>query len=108
MTARITQPTRKPIAAPRAWRFIIIDLLRARLLASYRERIGELDVCPSLSRQVDDFSGLNLPKSAGFLISLLDGNTSVTDLVSLSGMDAFEALSTLAGLLDAGVVELPA
>ena len=86
----------------------VVDLLRARLLAGYRERIGELNVCPALSQQVDDFGGLNLPKSAGFLISLLDGNTSVTDLVSLSGMDAFEALSTLAGLVDAGVVELPA
>ena len=42
------------------------------------------------------------------MISLIDGTTRVADLISLSGMDAFEALRILGNLLDADIVELRA
>jgi hypothetical protein len=50
----------------------------------------------------------NLPAQAGFMLSLIDGDTSVGDIVSLSGMDSFEALRVLNGLVDAGIVSLGA
>jgi hypothetical protein len=37
---------------------------------------------------------------------MVDGTTSVADLISVSGMDAFEALHTLSSLMEAGIVEM--
>ena len=48
----------------------------------------------------------NLPTTAGFVLSLVDGSTSVNDLMSLSGLDAFDTLRILTGLIDAGIVEI--
>ena len=39
---------------------------------------------------------------------MIDGNTSVDDLVALAGMEPFEALHMLAKLMDAGIVEVEA
>ena len=61
---------------------------------------GESEVKAS----TDAITKFNLPSDAGFLLSLVDGSTSVADLVSLSGMDAFEALRTFRGLLETGIV----
>ena len=52
--------------------------------------------------------GFNLPANAGFLLSMIDGNTSVSDLVTLTGMDPFDALQIFHRLMDAGIVEVAA
>jgi hypothetical protein len=48
----------------------------------------------------------DLPPSAGFVLSMIDGNTAVEDLVPLTGMDPFDALATLGRLQDAGIIEV--
>jgi hypothetical protein len=50
----------------------------------------------------------NLPATAGFLLSLIDGRTCVDELLALSGMDPFDVLRGLSNLLDAGIVEAAA
>lgn len=81
-----------------------LDLVRARLLRRYRERVGDLSSAPVVRGEAGSITRYNLPSDAGFLLSMVDGSTSAADLVSLSGMDAFEALRILQGLLDAGIV----
>jgi tetratricopeptide (TPR) repeat protein len=83
-----------------------LELVRSRLLREYRERVGDLDALPVLKASADAITKFNLPSDAGFLLSLVDGSTSVAELVSLSGMDAFEALRTFWGLLETGIVGL--
>jgi hypothetical protein len=80
-------------------------MVRSRLLDRYRERVGGMDVVPSVRVGARELLKFNLPASTGFLLSLVDGKTSVNDLISLSGLDPFETLRMLANLLDAGVVE---
>ena len=82
-----------------------IDMVRSRLLKGYRERVGGAQTIPRLLVNPSEITRYNLPADAGFLLSLLDGATSIEDLVSLSGMDAFEALRILHNLIDAGIVE---
>ena len=82
-----------------------IEIVRSRLLGRYAERVGDLDSLPVVSGK-GDLRGFNLPRDAGFVLSLIDGETRVADLISLSGMDAFEALRVVGQLLDAGIVEL--
>jgi hypothetical protein len=85
-----------------------IEDVRSRLVKRYRERMGDLGSVPRLSLGLSDVMKFNLPAQAGFMLSLIDGDTSVGDIVSLSGMDSFGALRVLNGLLDAGIVSLGA
>lgn len=85
-----------------------LDLVRSRLHALHRERIGDLDAVPALCAGAGDLTRFNLPRDAGFLLSMIDGMTAAGDLVSLSGMDAFDVLHTLDALLEAGIVEMRA
>ena len=85
-----------------------MELVRSRLYRAYRDRMGDLDRVPRLKSDAGDLTQFNLPSDAGVVLSMIDGNTPLADLISLSGMDAFEALHTLNALLDSGIVELPA
>jgi tetratricopeptide (TPR) repeat protein len=83
-----------------------IEHARSQLVKRYRERLGDLRAVPRQRIRARDVLQFNLPAHAGFLLSLVDGETSVGDLMSLSGMDPFEALRVLHGLLEAGIVSV--
>jgi hypothetical protein len=85
-----------------------LDLVRSCLHRGYREHFKDLERIPRLTGDSEDVTQLDLPSDAGFFLSMIDGSTSLADVISLSGMDALEALHNLNALLDAGVVELPA
>jgi len=84
----------------------VLDLARSRLYERYCERVGDLARVPRLCGEPAALTRYNLPPDAGFVLSMIDGQTSLDDLVALSGMDSFDALHTLNGLLDAGLVEM--
>lgn len=83
----------------------MVELLRARLYQRYRLELGDLSQVP---RVVDgkegDLQSRNLPPSVGFLLSMIDGHTPIRDLVSVSGMDRFEALRSVYRMHEAGIV----
>ena len=81
-----------------------VDLLRSRLVKTYRERIGDPARVPKLLVPAAQITRFNLPADAGFVLSMIDGRTSYAELLSVSGMGPFEALRIFAGLLDAGIV----
>jgi hypothetical protein len=85
-----------------------LELARSQLLRQVAKRIGSLDRVPFVRGDPGDLQRLNLPPDAGFVLSLIDGTTHLTDLVSLSGMDAFEALRLVEKLVDAEILELRA
>jgi hypothetical protein len=86
----------------------LIELARVELVKRYRDRLGDMASVPVVQGDPKRLTQFNLPANAGFLLSLLDGSTAVADLITLSGMDAFDALRTIVGLVDAGIVELRA
>jgi hypothetical protein len=47
-----------------------------------------------------------LPANAGFVLSMVDGSTSVNEILALSGMDPFEAVRVVNKLLEVGIVEV--
>ena len=83
-----------------------VDLLRSRLVKRYRERIGDASRIPKLLVPPGQITRFNLPADAGFVLSLIDGRTSFGELLSVTSMGPFEALRIVAGLLDAGIVEI--
>jgi hypothetical protein len=85
-----------------------VELIRSQLFAGFLERLGQGERVPRLRLRPEELLQFNLPANAGFLLSMMDGATSVNDIVTLSGMDPFDALFALDRLLDAGIVEVPA
>ncbi len=84
----------------------MIELLRASLFRRYRDELGDLSQVPRIVEgAADDLKNRNLPPTAGFLLSMIDGRTPLADLVSVSGMDRFEALRAVCRMHEAGIVE---
>jgi hypothetical protein len=84
----------------------MIELLRAALFTGYRAELGDLGQIPQVvPGQVGELESRNLPPSVGFLLSMIDGVTPLGDLISVSGMDRFEALRAVSRLRQAGIVE---
>lgn len=85
-----------------------LDMARSRLLKQYRDRVGNMDSRPRLRIAPQEIMKFNLPAEAGFLLSLVDDQTTINELVSLAGMDTYEALRVLSGLMDAGILAVEA
>lgn len=84
----------------------MIELLRADLFQLFRTEIGSLDGVPRLAPDASkDLHQRNLPPSAAFMLSMIDGQTPLCDLLSLSGMDRFDAMRTLYQMRQAEIVE---
>ncbi|MEM9176184.1 MAG: hypothetical protein AAGC67_13230 [Myxococcota bacterium] len=83
----------------------MIELLRARLFRHYQLQLGDLSQIPRVSGEGGDLQARNLPTSAGFLLSMVDGVTPLVDLMSVSGMDRFEALRSIHRMHQAGILE---
>jgi hypothetical protein len=84
----------------------MIELVRASLFQRYRADLGDLAQVPRIVQQPgSDLTSRNLPASAGFLLSMIDGATPLSDLMSLSGMDRFEAMRSVCRMRDAGILE---
>ncbi len=84
------------------------DLVRASLHRRHRERTQGGAGVPRVRLGPQEILRFNLPPNAGFVLSMIDGHTSVDELVALTNMDPFEALHTLGKLMDAGIVEVRA
>jgi len=83
----------------------MIELLRARLFRGYLAELEDLSQVPRVAGEGGDLRGRNLPPSAGFLLSMVDGMTPLSDLVSVSGMDRFETLRSVHRMHEAGILE---
>ncbi len=83
----------------------MIELLRAGLFRRYRAELGDFSQIPRIVGGSRDLRDRNLPPSAGFLLSMVDGETPVADLVSVSGMDRFEAMRSICRMREAGILE---
>ena len=81
-----------------------LELARAAALRVYRARVGSGESVPRVSIPPAEVLKYNLPAAAGFLLSMIDGRSSVDELLAVSGMDPFDALRAFSNLLDAGIV----
>ena len=84
----------------------MVELLRATLFEHYQSELGDLSRVPCLADDAqNDMRSRNLPPSAGFLLSMIDGKTPLGDLVSVAGVDRFDAMRSLHRMLEAGILE---
>jgi hypothetical protein len=76
------------------------------LAQMYLARLGSLAQVVRVAVSGDQIRWLSLDHRAGFLLSLVDGQSSIETLLDISGMPRLEALRILFGLLDQRVIVL--
>ena len=79
---------------------------RARLVQLYSSKIGRLDRVVIQALGDSQVRWLGLDHRSGFLLSRVDGMSTVDELLDVCGMPRLEALKTLADLLDRGAIRL--
>jgi hypothetical protein len=71
---------------------------------AYLAILGSVDAVPSLAVRGADLAKLSLDHRAGFVLTFVDGMSSVDDLIDASGLPRLEMLRILSDLVAAGVL----
>ncbi len=79
---------------------------RSRLIQLYTSKVGATDKVVSLALSESQLRWLGLDHRSGFLLSRVDGVSTVEELFDICGMPRLEALKTLADLLERGAIRL--
>jgi len=82
------------------------DNCRTRLVHLYTSKIGPLDRIPAAALNDADMRWLGLDHRAGFLLSRVDGVSTVEEILDVCGMPRLEAIKTLAELIERGAIAL--
>lgn len=82
------------------------DNCRSRLLALYASKIGSQQAVPVPLLSDAELRWLGLDHRAGFLLSRVDGEATVEEVLDICGMPRLEALKTLVSLLERGAIRL--
>jgi hypothetical protein len=77
---------------------------RSRLIQLYSSKIGRLDRVVVLALGDSQLRWLGLDHRSGFLLSRVDGFSTLEELLDVCGMPRLEALKTLADLLERGAI----
>lgn len=79
---------------------------RDRLIALYTSKLGRTDAIAVVALSDQELRWLGLDHRSGFLLSRIDGFSTVEELLDICGMPRLEALRTLADLLERGAIRL--
>jgi hypothetical protein len=76
------------------------------LTQMYTARLGSAGQVPRVVLAADQIRWLTLDHRSGFLLSCVDGISSVEEILDVSGMPGLDALRILCELLQQGVIEM--
>lgn len=85
---------------------LMSDECTATLTQMLAARLGSLAQRPTVGVPLDQIRWLSLDHRAGFLLSLMDGQLSIDDVLDVSGMPRLDAMRLLADLVDQRVIAL--
>jgi tetratricopeptide (TPR) repeat protein len=76
-----------------------LDTTKGLLLKDYLAEIGDTNYIVKLNKGMEDIMKINLTKESAYILSMIDGNLSVEELLTLSGLDRFNFMRNIAMLL---------
>ncbi|HET8932747.1 MAG TPA: hypothetical protein VFN67_04865 [Polyangiales bacterium] len=79
---------------------------RNRLIHLYSSKLGRLDKVVVVALGDSQLRWLGLDHRSGFMLSRIDGQSTVDELLDICGMPRLEGLKTLAYLLERGAIRL--
>lgn len=84
----------------------LAEKCRDVLFDMYSSRLSNLDEPPRLLMTADQLKWLSLDHRAGFLLSMVDGISSIEEILDVSGMSRLDSMRILCELLDRKVIAL--
>lgn len=84
----------------------VAEEARETLLAMYTARIGDLEAVPVVAVAREELRWLSIDHRAGFVLSLVDGVSTVEMVLDVSGMPRFDALRLLHELLQKRIISI--
>jgi hypothetical protein len=84
----------------------LVDPSRALFERAFRAFVGNPHACPIRAIPIEDVSDHGLDQRAAFLMSRLDGMTSIADIIDSSGMARFDAVRLLSSLRRAKAIDI--
>ncbi len=81
-----------------------LDTTKGLLLKDYLSEIGDTGYVVKLKMSMEEIMKINLTKESAYILSMIDGNLSIDELLTLSGIDRFIFMRNLAMLLRNGIV----
>jgi hypothetical protein len=84
----------------------MIDPSRALFERAFRAFVGNPHACPIRAIPIEDVPDHGLDQRAAFLMSRLDGMTSIADIIDSSGMSRFDAVRVLSSLRRAKAIDV--
>jgi hypothetical protein len=84
----------------------LIEASRALFERAFRACLGNLQDCPLRAAPAESLTEHGFDNRAAFLMSRMDGSTSIADLIDSSGMSRFETVRILAALRRAKVIDI--
>ena len=81
-----------------------LDTTKGLLLKDYLSEVGDTGSAVKLKKNMEDIMKINLTKESAYIISMIDGSSSVDELLALSGIDRFLFMRNLTMLLRNGIV----
>lgn len=85
---------------------LMADECTTTLTQMLSARLGSLTQRPTIGLPLDQIRWLSLDHRAGFLLSLMDGQLSIDDVLDVSGMPRLDAMRLLTDLVDQRVIAL--
>jgi hypothetical protein len=74
--------------------------------ASPTEKLGSMDNVPEREISMGEVANRDLDHRYGFILSLVDGQMTIDDILELSSMSRSETLDVLSGMLDESIISL--
>jgi len=83
-----------------------MESCRDILLQMYKARLGSLDRIPRIALPAEELRWLTLDHRSGFLLSCIDGTSTIEDILDVSGMPPLDTLRILYTLMQQQIIEL--
>jgi len=83
-----------------------MESCRDILLQMYKARLGSLDRVPRIALPAEELRWLTLDHRSGFLLSCIDGTSTIEDILDVSGMPPLDTLRILYTLMQQQIIEL--
>ncbi len=83
-----------------------LDTTKGLLLKDYLSELGDTGAVVQLKKKMEEIMRINLTKESAYIISLIDGNSSIDELLMLSSIDRFLFMRNLTLLLRNGIIRL--
>ncbi len=82
------------------------ELAKTSLVKLLLGQIGSFDKVPELTKPMAEMAKMNFTEEQGFILSLITGDTSFEDVISLSPVPKYKTYQTIYRFLEAGVIRI--